>query len=51
MKKELAHLEAALYESENKRWSASDLKLSAFDFNSGGQQRNVPLKLEKVEVF
>ena len=51
MKNELAHLQAALYESENRRWSASDLKLSAFSINSGGQRRNVPLKLKKSRSF
>lgn len=49
IKIELTHLVVALYKSENRRWSASDLKRSAFafDFDSGGQRRNVPLILKR----
>jgi hypothetical protein len=48
MKIELAHLEVALYKSEDRRWSASDLKLPpGFDFDSGGQRRNVPQTLKR----
>ena len=48
MKIELAHLEVVLYESENRRSSASDLKLLAFDFDFDEQRRNVSQPSERV---
>ena len=50
----LAKLEVALNENGNRRWLASAPKMSAFNFNSGGQQKNAPLvsgTLEKRPRF